>query len=185
VNESYEKASMEQDNQAAEEQLVEEQLTEEQTPGDEPAQEGESLAEQVKDLQEKLLRSMADFDNFRRRTRQEKEELAAYANSKLIADLLPVLDNFTLALAASQTTADDSGIIKGIEMVHRQLIGVLEQVGVQTMDPVGQPFDPNQHEAVGTTEAEGFEQGAVVEVLRTGYKLKDKVLRPAMVKINS
>lgn len=151
---------------------------------EQPGSEVEALRAQVQELQDKLLRTYADFDNLRRRTRQEKEELASYANSKLISDLLPALDNFTLALAASEHANDGAALLKGIEMVYRQLSGVLAQAGVSVMEPIGSPFDPNLHEAVGTSEVEGAEPGIVMEVLRTGYVLKDKVLRPAMVKIS-
>jgi molecular chaperone GrpE len=144
----------------------------------------ESLRTQVDELSQRLLRAQADFDNFRKRTRQEKEELTQYANAKLIADLLPVMDNFLLAIQAASGQGEAEVLMKGVDMVFRQLAGVLEKAGVRTMEPVGEPFDPNRHEAVLSEAAEGIQPGVVLEVLRTGYLLQDRVLRPAMVKVS-
>jgi len=152
----------------------------------------------------RYLRVMADFDNYRRRTQREKEELAQYASMKLIGELLPVLDNFERALqtvgkADRQETANAEGqpdgapagaaqteyeaFRKGVEMIYRQLRQVLEADGLKAMEPVGQPFDPNVHQAVMRVPSDEYEEGTVVEVLQTGYWFKDKVLRPALVKV--
>lgn len=149
----------------------------------EPAQdELARLQEELQDLQNRYLRVQADFDNFRRRARQDKEELSQYATSRLIQELLPVIDHFQLAMNAQ--TEDVETLKKGVDMVWRQLQQILEKEGLTQMETVGQPFDPNYHEAVMQVEAtEDFPAGVIVEELRSGYKLKEKVIRPAMVKV--
>jgi len=147
-------------------------------------------ARQIEELTGQLLRARADFDNFRRRSRQEKEELQQFATKKLLEELLPVVDNFERALAAfsnsADTATDDVAHLKtGLEMVHRQLLGVLEQEGVQPIDALGQPFNPNFHQAVMQEEVEGEEPGKVIAELQKGYILHSRVLRPAMVKVTS
>ncbi|MCY0875989.1 MAG: nucleotide exchange factor GrpE [Firmicutes bacterium] len=142
------------------------------------------LQAQVEELRGKWLRTQADFDNFRKRTRQEREDLALFANAKLITDLLPVLDHFAMAVAASESGGSTDSLAKGVDMVYKQLLGVMENAGLRAMDPIGQPFDPNRHEAVMQEPVEGVQPGHVASVLRTGYLLGERVLRPAMVKIS-
>ncbi|MFD0672107.1 nucleotide exchange factor GrpE [Cohnella sp. GCM10027633] len=141
----------------------------------------ERLAE---DNQNRYLRAQADFDNFRRRTAKEKEELAQYATAKLVGQLLPVLDNFERALAANGEGAQGDSFAKGVDMIHRQLFQALEAEGLKPMAPVGQPFDPEHHQAIMQVESDEYEEGTVVEVIQSGYWLKDKVIRPAMVKVS-
>ncbi len=138
----------------------------------------------VAELEDRLLRVHADFDNFRRRTRQEKEDLLNLANTKLIGELLPVLDNFALALQAAESSGDAGSIAKGVDMVYKQLFNMLENMGLRQMEPIGQAFDPSMHEAVMSEPVDGKEPGVVVAVMRSGYYFKDKVLRPAMVKVS-
>ncbi len=142
------------------------------------------LHAEIHDLQSKLLRAHADFDNFRRRTKQEKEELASYAGAKLVTDLLPVLDNFALALKSVGTAGESDGLAKGVDMVFKQLQTVLDGAGLRQMEVLGQMFDPNLHEAVVSEKVEGQGPGEILDVLRPGYYLKDKVLRAAMVKVS-
>lgn len=139
--------------------------------------------EEIAELQQQLLRVRADFDNFRRRTRQEKEDLSLYATKKLLSDLLPVLDNFERAMGAV-ATAEDEQLKTGIDMVHRQLTQVLSQYGVEQMNAEGEAFDPTRHEAVMQESADGTEPNVVLQELQKGYLLHDKVLRPAMVKVS-
>ncbi|ALS21283.1 MULTISPECIES: nucleotide exchange factor GrpE [Paenibacillus] len=148
-------------------------------------QELEELRKQVEDHQQRLLRAQADFDNYRRRTMKEKEEFAKYASLKLIEQLLPVVDNFERALAASKDNKDYDALAKGIEMIFRQLDGVLANEGLKPMEAVGTPFNPEYHQAIMQVESEEHEEGIVVEEVQKGYMLKDKVLRPAMVKVSS
>jgi molecular chaperone GrpE len=144
----------------------------------------EELKKQADDNYQRYLRAQADFDNFRRRARQEKEDFAKYASLKLIEQLLPVVDNFSRALAASKDNRDYDALVKGLDMTYRQLDQVLVQEGVSPIEAVGQPFNPELHQAVMQVESEEHGEGIVVEELQKGYMLKDKVIRPAMVKVS-
>jgi molecular chaperone GrpE len=155
----------------------------------EPEPEVRSETEQLKALadenHQRFLRAQADFDNFRRRSRQEKEEFAKYASLKLIEQLLPVVDNFERALAAARDITDPDALQKGVDMIFRQLGQILEQEGLKPIDAVGQPFNPEYHQAIMQVESAEHEEGIVVEEIQKGYYLKDKVLRPTMVKVSS
>lgn len=142
------------------------------------------VQKQADENQNRYLRAQADFDNFRRRTLKEKEELTQYASLKIISQLLPVLDNFQRALQTGGDDADSGSFAKGVDMIYRQLSQVLEAEGLKPMESVGQPFDPEWHQAVMRVESEEHEEGIIVEVIQTGYVLKDKVIRPAMVKVS-
>ncbi|MGU3470014.1 nucleotide exchange factor GrpE [Paenibacillus sp. D51F] len=144
----------------------------------------DELSKQAEEHQQRYLRAQADFDNFRRRTQKEKEELAQYASSKLLTQLLPVVDNFERALAAAAGSGDSDSLAKGVDMIFRQLQGVLEQEGLKAMEAVGSPFNPEFHQAIMQVESDEHEEGIVVEEVQKGYILKDKVLRPAMVKVS-
>lgn len=154
---------------------------EEASDGGEAAKRLQELAEEA---QARTLRVQADFDNFRRRTQKEKEELAQYATSKLVTELLPVLDNFERALVTAPGNAESEAFTKGINMIFRQLEGVLNSEGLTAMETVGQPFNPEYHQAIMQVESEEHEEGIVTEEVQKGYLLKDKVLRPAMVKVS-
>ena len=180
-----------------EEVLEQENITEEtndsNVSGDEPqageTTDGESdriaeLERLADEHQTRYLRAQADFDNFRRRTQKEKEELAQYASMKLITQLLPVLDNFDRALQAGDQSGGTDSFVKGVDMIFRQLSQVMEAEGLKQMEAVGQPFDPELHQAIMRVESDEYEEGTVVEVVQTGYMLKDKVIRHAMVKVS-
>jgi len=146
------------------------------------------LEEQRKTAEEyyqRYLRSQADFDNYRKRTLKEKEELVQYASMKLIGELLPVLDNFERAIASSKESKDFDALAKGVDMIFRQFEQVLVREGLKPIEAVGRPFDPEFHQAIMQVESEDHEEGTVVEEVQKGYMLKDKVLRPAMVKVSS
>ncbi|MCR8631451.1 nucleotide exchange factor GrpE [Paenibacillus radicis (ex Xue et al. 2023)] len=148
-------------------------------------QELEQLRKESEENYQRYLRAQADFDNFRRRTRLEKEEFAKYASMKVIEQLLPVLDNLERALNAGQEGKDYEALHKGVDMISRQLDQALANEGLQAMESVGQPFNPEFHQAIMQVESEEHEEGIVVEEIQKGYLLKDKVLRPAMVKVSS
>lgn len=133
---------------------------------------------------QRMLRVQADYDNFRRRTLKEKEDLAKYASSKLVTDLVPILDNFERALSTNPSNDSDS-FSKGVDMIFRQFQQVLEQEGVTAIKAVGEPFNPEYHQAIMQVESDEHEEGIVVEELQKGYMLKDRVVRPAMVKVSS
>lgn len=143
------------------------------------------LEKLVDEHQQRTLRTQADFDNFRKRTQKEKEELASYASMKLVEQLLPVIDNFERAISASKESGDFESFSKGVDMIFRQFGQLLEQEGVKPIEAVGQPFNPEVHQAVMQVESDEHEEGIVVEELQKGYVMKEKVLRPAMVKVSS
>ncbi len=142
------------------------------------------LAKQAEEHQQRYLRAQADFDNFRRRTAKEKEELAQYASMKLIGQLVPTVDNFERALAAASSNSDFDSLAKGVDMIFRQLSQTLEAEGLKAIEAVGQPFNPEFHQAIMQVESDEYEEGIVVEEVQKGYMLKEKVLRPAMVKVS-
>ena len=130
-----------------------------------------------------LQRLQADFDNYRKRTQKEKTELIKYASERLVVDLLPVLDNFERAVSAAKVNPDFASFSQGVEMILRQMQTALSKEGLKAMEAVGQPFDPNLHEAVLRVDSEEHLENTVVEELQKGYYLKEKVLRPCMVKV--
>ncbi|ACX64021.1 nucleotide exchange factor GrpE [Paenibacillus sp. Y412MC10] len=144
----------------------------------------EKLQAELQEQQQRTLRVQADFDNFRRRTQKEKEDLGKYASSKLITELLPVIDNFERALQASEENPEFESFSKGVNMIFRQLESVLATEGLSAMKSVGEPFNPEYHQAIMQVESDEYEEGIVVEEVQKGYMLKDKVLRPAMVKVS-
>ena len=130
-----------------------------------------------------LRRLQADFDNYRKRTLREQTARAASASQALVARLLPVLDNFELAVSAAEQSRDFDRMLKGVEMVFGELREVLQGEGLVKIEAEGKPFDPERHEAVIAVEQEDTEPGTVVDIVRAGYELRGKVLRPAMVKV--
>ncbi len=140
------------------------------------------VKDQAAEYYSRLQRLQAEFDNFRKRSQKEKEDMAKYASERVIAAMLPVLDNFERAVEAAKTSQDFAGFAQGVDMILRQFQNVLTKEGLIPVDAVGQPFDPNVHEAVLQVDAEE-PANTVVEELQKGYYLKDKLLRPSMVKV--
>jgi molecular chaperone GrpE len=130
-----------------------------------------------------LRRLQADFENYRKRTLREQTARTASASQALVARLLPVLDNFELAVSAAEQSRDFDRMLKGVEMVLGALREVLEGEGLVKIEAEGKPFDPERHEAVIAVEQDGSEPGMVIDIVRAGYELGGKVLRPAMVKV--
>jgi len=179
------------------EEMKQEGLQEEElkTEPAEEAQETEEAAEENKDsaaeekkemsaedeaLNVKYLRLMADFQNFKRRTEKEKSDIYAFANEKIVGELLNVIDNFERALALGQ---EGDSFVEGMSLIFKQLQGVLEKAGVKEIEALGQEFDPNFHNAVMMEDTDEFESGKVSCVLQKGYMLNNKVIRPSMVKV--
>ncbi len=150
------------------------------TEGDDdaPLEEGPSELEKYRDM---ALRSRAELDNYRKRVAREKEDAIRYANLSLLERILPVVDNFDLGLQAARTAEDAAAVVSGLDMVRKQLADFLRDQGVDAIDAEGQPFDPNLHEAMGSEASPDVPEGSVVRQLRKGYKLKDRLLRPASV----
>ena len=175
------------DTDEAEEQVVAERADEE--PEEPPADDAELVAAvtaarvEAESYLDDLRRLQAEFDNYRKRMLREQTARIASASQALVARLLPVLDNFELAVSHAEQSRDFDRMLKGVEMVFGELREVLQAEGLVKIEAEGKPFDPERHEAVVAVEQEGAEPGTVVDVVRTGYELRGKVLRPAMVKV--
>jgi len=167
----------------AEEELAEATEQQESAEGN-WEQEAARWKAQAEEHQSRMLRALADMDNLRRRVRKEQEDLAKYASLKIVEELLPVLDNFERALAADKEAMTLDSLLAGVNMVYRQMTQVFDKEGLTPIEVKGQPFDPHVHQAVMQTQDPEFASGTVVEELQKGYMFKDRVVRPAMVKVN-
>ena len=134
-------------------------------------------------LQDRLLRTAAEFDNYRKRMDRERSDLAAYATSDVLIELLPIIDNFERALQAAATGPDADAFRKGVELIHKQMLDVLKKRGVRPIETLGADFDPNFHQAVIHESSANHREGEVIQELQRGYMLGDRLLRPAMVKV--
>jgi molecular chaperone GrpE len=132
---------------------------------------------------ERVLRTMADFENYKKRAAREREESVKFANESLIKKLVTVLDNFDMALAAAGTQPAEASqsLQTGVAMIHQQLRNVLQEAGLEEVDATGKKFDPNWHEAVSQQDSAEVPEGQVLQQLRKGYKLRDRLIRPATV----
>lgn len=146
-----------------------------------PAAEAEALKVQLAEGAERMKRLQADFENFRRRTRQEKEELSNMVVQDFIKELLPMLDNFDRAMAAEAT--DAAKFQQGVEMIYNQLTEILKNKGMELIDTKDAKFDPNFHQAVMRVENPDLEDEAIAMELQKGYMVKGKVIRPSMVQV--
>ncbi|HVN75973.1 MAG TPA: nucleotide exchange factor GrpE [Thermoanaerobaculaceae bacterium] len=148
--------------------------------GDEAFQEEmANLQQEIARFKELYLRKLADFDNYRKRQEREMGEFRRFAKAELMRDCLPVLDNLERALAVPG--GDGSGLREGVELVLRQFKDVLARHGLNEVDPIDQPFDPTQHEAISRNEVQGVLEPTVVQVLQKGYMLGERLIRPALV----
>lgn len=138
--------------------------------------------ELIEEANSRHLRLAADFDNFKKRVRQERLELLQYASASLAERLLPVVDDFERVLEHAPE-GTDSNWLKGVRMTVQKLQDALQSVGVETIEAVGAPFDPKLHEAIGTEESADQPEDTVVKELRRGYRIHDRVLRPALVSV--
>lgn len=141
----------------------------------------EKYEAELAEKENRYLRLQADFENFRRRTRQEKEELGNLVTQNLLKDLLPFLDNFERALAAEN--GDAESLRAGVEMMYKQLVEALKKEGLEYIETKGKPFDPNFHQAVMRVEDAEKEDGEIVAELQKGYMAKGRVIRPSMVQV--
>ena len=147
-----------------------------------PAEEMEALRREREELRDSLLRRRAEFENYRRRVDRDRAVAAVEAEAAILRPLLATVDNLERALAAS---GSDSPLREGVELTLRDLVALLESLGVAALAPLGGRFDPSFHEAIVHEPAPGFEPGTVAEVFRKGYTFKDLLLRPALVKVAS
>lgn len=142
------------------------------------------LENKLEDAENRYLRLQADFDNFRRRNRLESEANEKYRAQKLILDILPALDNFERALKMETSMEETKALLQGMEMVYRNLFDALTKEGLSPIESVGKEFDPHLHQAVMQGEDENFGSNIVIEEFQKGYMLKDRIIRPSMVKVN-
>jgi molecular chaperone GrpE len=154
-----------------------------------PAEEDGAIARleaELADMKDRYLRAMAEMDNVRRRARMEADTERKFANERLMAEILPVLDDFSRAIEAADQSQDFDALREGVDLTRRKLTDVLERAGLERIDSLGQRFDPNLHEAILQVEPEdGQEPHQVVEELQPGYKLHDRVVRPSLVKVTA
>jgi len=146
----------------------------------ETAAERDRLAAEKADLQDRLLRQIAEFDNFRRRTERDRVEFYQTAAANVVRDLLPVLDDFERALKVKNA---DENYAKGVELIYNRFLETLKKLGLEPIEAVGRPFDPNVHEAIGRVESAEAEDGTVISEMQKGYNFRSKLLRPAWVQV--
>ncbi|SMB90888.1 molecular chaperone GrpE [Desulfonispora thiosulfatigenes DSM 11270] len=167
------------ENVELEEDIIEEEENTESTGKVEIVEE----TNEVDELNQRLLRVSADFDNFKRRTREEKASILKYANEKLLIDTLPVLDNFQRAIDVKEPSEEVKKFIEGMDMIYRQLYEVLKKSGLSAIEAKGNEFNPELHDAVMQVENNEVPDNTVIEDLRAGYLYHDKVIRPSMVQV--
>jgi molecular chaperone GrpE len=143
------------------------------------------LEAQVREAAERALRGQAELENYRKRAQRELADERKYAISPLVHDLLAVVDNLQRAIEAAQKTSGDTGLVDGVKMVAAQFEGVLKQYGCQRIATVGEPFDPNQHQALAQEPSQQYPAGTVSREMQVGYKLHDRVIRPAQVFVST
>jgi molecular chaperone GrpE len=134
-------------------------------------------------LQDRLLRLAAEFDNYRKRAERERRETIEYASHDVLLELLPIIDNFERALQAPRGSHELEALRKGVELIHKQMLDLLRKRGVTPIEAEGTDFDPNVHQAVIHEASEAHRDGEVMAELQRGYTLRDRLLRPAMVKV--
>lgn len=173
-------------NEALEQEQVEAETenTTEEVVVDEKEVKIAELEAKIAEQEALYLRLRADYDNLARRSRLDREAAEKYRAQSLLTDLLPVIDNLDRALLAEANVEEPSPLYKGVEMVYRQLLDATAREGLELIECVGQPFDPNVHQAVMQESDSDQQPGVVLKELQKGYKLKDRVLRPSMVSVN-
>jgi len=140
--------------------------------------------DQLREMQDRILRARADMDNQRRRFQREKDEIRKYAIEDLAQSLLNPMDHLSLAMKSLEGATDVESVLRGVEMIHREFDAILAAKGLVSINPADGQFDPSFHEAVGTGSDPDLPDGAILEVLRPGWALQGRVLRPAMVRVN-
>lgn len=172
--EELEKEEIKEEVKDIEEEIVEDILEEDEV---------EKLNKEIEKLKNDYARAYADTENLKKRLMAEAEQTRKYRIQSFAKEIVPVIDNLERALQ-SEVHESDEGFKKGIEMTYDQLLAALKNEGVEVIDCLNKPFDPNLEQAIMTEKVEGVESGIVIEVLQKGYVLKDRILRPAMVKVS-
>ncbi len=145
----------------------------------------EAAEARAAEMQDKSLRAFAELDNFRKRMARDRQELLKTAAADVIESLLPALDNLKIGLAAADNHPEAGEVTKGFEMVGQQILSALQEHGLKEIDPSGEPFDPHFHDSLTTQPSEAVEEGGVIQTIKVGYMLNDKMLRPAAVVVSS
>ncbi len=171
------------DKDAVNEEVVETVETTKESEAEVEISETEALKAEIAALKDKMLRNTAELENFKRRTNEEKQNFMRYANSEVMLDVISVLDNFERALSSCECSVDHNAL-DGLRLIYTQISDLATKNGVEVVECVGEVFDPNFHQAVMTGKDDNYESGIVIEEFQKGYKIKDKILRPAMVKVN-
>ena len=146
--------------------------------------ETESLKQQIEELKDQLLRNAAELENFKRRMNEERAREVKYRSQSIVTNIIPEIDNFERALSSTVEDENTKTFLTGFKMIHAQLVDALKQEGVEVIEAEGVAFDPTVHQAVMQEAVEGVESGMVLQELQKGYKLKDRVIRPSMVKVS-
>lgn len=180
VNVNENKEEQPEENVSEKEEVKEDKEIKEEKK--EKVKEEESLEDKYNKLNESYLRILADFDNYKKRAAKDREAMIIYSTSKFAEGLFPIIDNFKRALESEDDK--ESGFYAGVNMIFTQLSELLKSEGIETIEAVDTVFDPNKHNAVAVDKVEDKEDNIVLEVFQDGYVYKEKVLRPAMVKVN-
>lgn len=154
------------------------------TEGDQDSDQLKELEAQVQEKENRYLRLLADFDNYRRRVKVEKEADEKYRAQQLITNLLPAIDNLERAMDITPENEQTEALLEGVQMVYRNIVDALKTEGAEQIEAAGNEFDPNLHQAVMQAEEEGAAENIVLEEFQKGYRLKDRVIRPSMVKVS-
>jgi len=187
-----EEAAEENEAEEAEEETTEETEEADSEDAEEPKEKKglfgkkekkDPLKEKIQELQDKYVRQVAEFDNFRKRTDKEKSQMFEQGQANVLEKILPVVDNFERGLAASPEDEQGKAFADGMNMIYKQLMKQLEDLGVTPIEALGQEFDPNLHNAVMQVASEEYESGVVAQELQKGYKFHDTVLRHSMVAV--
>ena len=147
-------------------------------------QEAETHNSEIDLLKDSLKRAQADLINYRKRTEEERQTLIKYGNERLLVKILPILDEFNMALNHSQSDETQSAWFDGIRLIHRKLQSIIESEGVTSIDAKGESFDPLEHEAIAQQESDEHEENQVIGIIQQGYKLHGRVLRPTQVVVS-
>ena len=171
-------------NNESQDNLQEENSEDTEADIDPKDEEIQQLKNNVQEEEEKYLRLYAEFENYKRRIQKENQTMKAYKAQDLLNDILPTIDNIERALQIEGEDEQFKSLQKGVEMVYESLLNALKNNGLEKIEAEGQQFDPNIHQAVVQDDNPDYESGQVTQELQTGYKLKERVLRPSMVKVN-
>jgi len=166
----------------AEDEVAEEESAEEKEPSAE--QEIAIMQQELGQARDMMLRLAAELDNYKKRSMRERESLIKYAAQGIIQELIPILDNFERAIESASQSKDFNSLIKGVEMIFRQMYDALERKGVSKINALGETFDPNVHEAIAQVASDECPENTVVEELQKGYMLHDRVIRPSRVAVS-